>query len=193
MHFNHLDVEKQAGDKLVISGYVERDEDMAALRAKLDRQGFPNVNIEAKSGTRIAADLREALRMKSVHATTQWKGEGVVEISGRFGNQEKLDEALVSRVVTEYNQKLNLKAQIKNLAPERPEVKPVPDSKRIRRIVEGDDPYLEAADKSVIYKGGVMPSGDVFLGLEGDDVLVRDPAGNVQHRTRESVLDAKSS
>lgn len=192
MHFNHLDVEKQTGDKLIISGYVERDEDMAALRAKLDRQGFPNVDIEAKSGTRIAADLREALRMKGVHATTQWKGEGIVEISGRFGNQEKLDEALVSRIVTEYNQKLKLTAQIKNLAPERPEVKPVPDNKRIRRIVEGDDPYLEAADKSVIYKEGVMPSGDVFLGLEGDDVLVRDPAGNVQHRTRESVLDAKS-
>lgn len=190
--FSHLKVEKQAGDKMVISGYVERDEDMAKLRAALDQHGFSAVGIEAKSGPRIAQDVRESLRMGNVHATTSWKGAGVVEISGRFGDEEELKAALRSRTISDLNEKLKLKVEIVNQSAKQPETKALPDNKRIRRVVDGVDPHLETADKSVIYVDGVLANGDVFLGIEGDDVVVRDPAGNVRHLPRDSVIDAKS-
>jgi hypothetical protein len=190
--FSHLQVDKQAGDKLAISGYVERDEDMATLRSKLDQRGFANVVVEAKSGPRIAQDLRESLRMQNLHATTKWTGNGNVEITGRFGDEQPLRAALASRTINDLNEKLRLKVAIKNLDPVSPSPAPVPDNKRIRRIVEGDDPYLEAVDKSVYYVNSKLPNGDTFLGLEEDSVVVRDPAGNIRRLPRDSVVDAKS-
>ncbi|HEY0178369.1 MAG TPA: FHA domain-containing protein [Dokdonella sp.] len=175
---------------LGVQGYVENDGDLAALRGKLDAHGL-KADVDVKSGARIAADISETFRMRNLHATTQWKGNGVVEVSGHFGDGKDLDEFVRSRTVQDYNDKLNLKLVVENLDGAAP-VQPVgvPDTKRIRRIVDGTDPYLVAVDNSRYYVGGKLPNGKTFVGIDNDEVLVRDEAGNTERLPRESVIDA---
>jgi len=189
--FNGLGVE-QRGDQSIVTGYVEREEDMATLRAKLDQRGFSGTVIEAKSGARVAADVGESLRMNNVHVDTKWNGAGHVEVKGRFGDGKELYAVLGSRTIKEVNEKLHLKVDVVNLDPPPSTAKAVTDGKRIRRIVDGDDPYLLTVDNTKYYLHSTLPQGGTFLGIEEGDVLVRDDAGNVQRLPRDSVVDAKS-
>ncbi len=189
--FNGLGVE-QRGEQSVVTGYVERTEDMAVVRSRLDQRGFSNTIIEAKSGPRIASDVGESLRMNNLHVDTKWNGAGHVEVKGRFGDEKALYAVLGSRTIKEVNEKLHLKVDVVNLDPPPSTAKAVTDGKRIRRIVDGDDPYLLTVDNTKYYLHSTLPQGGTFLGIEEGDVLVRDDAGNVQRLPRDSVVDAQS-
>ncbi|WP_300616218.1 FHA domain-containing protein [Dokdonella sp.] len=189
--YHGLAVTSRNDGRLVVTGYVERSEDLATLRSQLEQHGI-RADVEAKSGARIAEDLAERFRMKNLHAKTEWQGQGKVLVRGRFGDRSELDAVLVSRTIQEFNEKLQLKIDLQNLDPPPPEPGPVPDGKRIREIVDGSDPYLKTADKSVLYVGAKLPSGGTFMGIENGEVLVRDDAGNIRRLSRESVLGAPS-
>lgn len=189
--FSGLGVERRE-NQAVVTGYVERAEDLAVLRARLDRGGFSDAVVEARSGAHIADDVGESLRMSKVRAETKWNGAGHVEVKGRFGDETELYAALRSRMIKDLNEKLHIKVDVVNLDPPRSMAKAVTDGKRIRRIVDGDDPYLLTVDNTKYYLHSTLPQGGTFLGIEEGDVLVRDDAGNVQRLPRDSVIDAKS-
>lgn len=189
--YTGLKVSPRSDGKLVVVGYTERSEDLANLRAQLEQRGI-KAEVEAKSGPRIAEDVAEQFRMANMHAKTEWKGKGHVLVSGRFGDRTEVEKFLASRSITDLNEKLSLIIDLQNLDSPPPEAKPVPDGKRIRKVVEGADPYLVSADKSVFYVGAKLPSGGTFEGLEDDKILVRDDAGNIQRLSRDRVIDASS-
>jgi len=190
--YKGLRVSVRSDRGLVVTGYVERNEDMADLRAALVQHGF-NPVVEAKSGPRIAEDVGEAFRMSNLHATTKWDGGGHVLASGHFGDEKELNAFLASRTMHDLNDKLNLLLDKQNLDPAAPEEKKVPDGKRIVRVVDGIDPYLISLDQSRYYAGARLPRGGTFIGLDNGEVLVRDDADNIKRLPRESVVDASSS
>ncbi|MEP7042838.1 MAG: FHA domain-containing protein [Dokdonella sp.] len=190
--YKGLEVTVRNDGALVVSGYVESNEDMANLRAALVQHGF-NPTIEAKSGPRIAEDVGETFRMSNLHATTKWDGHGHVMVSGHFGDEKELNTFLVSRTMRDFNESLHLWIDKQNLDPATPEVKKVPDGKRILRVVDGIDPYLISADQSRYYAGARLPRGGTFIGLDNGEVLVRDDADNLRRLPRESVVDASPS
>jgi hypothetical protein len=189
--YTGLKVSPRSDGKLSVTGYTERSEDLANLRAQIEQRGI-KADVEAKSGPRIAEDVAEQFRMANMHAKTEWKGKGHVLVSGRFGDRAELEKFLASRSITDLNEKLSLIIDLQNLDSPPPEAKAVPDGKRIRKVVEGADPYLVSADKSVFYVGAKLPSGGTFEGLEDDKILVRDDAGNIQRLSRDRVIDASS-
>lgn len=187
--YTGLKVTARNDGKLLVTGYTERSEDLTNLRTQIEQRGI-KAEIEAKSGPRIAEDVAEQFRMANVHAKTEWKGKGHVLVSGRFGDKKEVETVLASRSMRDLNEKLSLIIDLANLDSPPPEAKPVPDGKRIRKIMDGEDPYLISADKSVFYVGAKLPNGRTFLGIENGEVLVRDDAGNIQRLSRDSVIDA---
>lgn len=186
--YSGLKVTARTDGKLVVTGYTERNEDLTNLRAQIEQRGI-KAEIEAKSGPRIAEDVAEQFRMANLHAKTEWTGKGHVLVTGRFGDKKEVETFLASRSIRDLNEKLSLIIDLANLDSP-PEAKPVPDGKRIRKIMDGEDPYLISADKSVFYVGAKLPGGGTFAGIENGEVLVRDDAGNIQRLSRESVIDA---
>jgi len=188
---SRLDLKTQPDGSYVINGYVERGDELDALKTQLQRRGL-KATIEAKSGPRIAGDVGEFFRMNDIHATTQWNGKGHVLVRGHFGDEEALRGVLTSRTMQDFNENLHLKVDVQNLDPPSTDTKPVADGKRIRRVVDGADAYLVTVDGSRYYRGAKLPQGGVFVGIENDDVLVSDGADNVRHVPRDSVVDAPS-
>lgn len=190
--YKGLNVGLRGDGRLIVTGYVESSEDLTKLRTQLEQRGL-KPEVEAKSGPRIAENVAEELRMGNFHATAQWKGDGRVRVRGRFGDEVAIMDFLgKSRTMKEFNENLKLTVELENLDTPPAEAKSVPDSKRIRKIVEGTDPYLVSADKSVYYVGAKLPQGGTFAGIENGEILVRDGAGNTQRLSRESVIGAPS-
>jgi len=186
---NGLMLHREADGAFVVDGYVEHGDDLDVLKAKIAQRGLA-AKIEAKSGPRIADEIGEFFRMNSIHATTQWNGKGHVQVRGRFGDEKELKSVLTSRTMQEFNENLNLKVEVENLDPPQPEIKAVPDGKRIRRVVEGNDAYLVTVDGSRYYRGAKLPQGGVFVGVENDDVLVQYDA-DIRRIPRDTVTDGE--
>ncbi|MBO9664243.1 FHA domain-containing protein [Dokdonella sp.] len=176
-------------DQPLVSGYVERDQDLETLRTRLAQRNI-KAEIDVKSGPQLEADVSESFRLSSLPVRTKWIGEGVVAVEGHFGDRTELKKILASRTIQDLNKNRGLKVSPNNLDPEQPE-HVVPDAKRIKDVFGSeDDPYLRGADGATYFKGGKLPSGNTFIGVENGEVLVRDGAGNIQRYSRESVKGA---
>ena len=186
--FKGLDVVRRDG-KLVVNGYVETPDDLAALRSRLDQRGF-NATVEAKSGPGVAAEAAERFRMKGMHVTTEWTGGGKVRATGHFGDEKELKEFLASSTMAELNRNLHLTIQVANLDPPVAQQKAVPEGKQISRVVvKADDPIVYTKDCSTYYVNSRLPTGEICVGVENGEVLVRDDAGNVQHLPHTGAVD----
>lgn len=186
--YKGLSVISSGNEQMIVSGYVERTEDVANLHERLIQRGI-KAELEVKSGPQIEADVSESFRLSGLPVKAKWMGQALVEVQGRFGDGVELDKVLRSRTIQELNKNLGLKVKPVNLDPEQPK-QVVPDSKRIKDVFDGADPYLKAADGSTYFKDAKLPSGNVFIGIENGEILVRDGAGNIQRLSRESVIGA---
>lgn len=189
--YKGLVVDLRKDGLLAVGGYVETKEALRELRERVARGGF-NAVVEAKSGPGIASDIAESMRMSNLHATTEWKGDGKVLVTGHFGDNTEIDAFVRSRTMTDFNRNLNLKFEVANLDTPKLDAKPVPEGKRIVKVVKGDDPYLVTADGSKYYVDAKLPSGGTFQGVDNDEILVRDDAGNIQRLPHERVVDVSS-
>lgn len=182
LNLHRIQIQAGQNGHLQLFGIVQTPAQADGLRTALSARGMDDVELQVRDGVSVATDLREQLRMAAppVDAQTAWQNNGTVLVTGHFGDGDALTRALRSSSMQDFNSKLGLKVAIQNLDQLQPGFVTPSPGKRITSIFEGDDPYLVTADNSRYYTGSTLPQGGVFTGLDGDQILVRDQAGNIR-------------
>lgn len=142
----------------VLTGTVPDSVSRARIQQHVESNEIP-IRLNLRTGEDVAADVAEVLRSQGITARTRYLGNGDVEVSGRFEDQDKLRAAATSRAmidVTGINRVIP-----RNYADEDAKSLPratVPvERTRIVSIVGGDDSYVLAADGTRYAVGAELP------------------------------------
>ena len=115
--------------------------------------------LNLRTGDDVAADVAEVLRSQGITARTRYLGNGDVEISGRFEDQDKLRAAATSRAmidVTGINRVIPLNF-VDEEATALESAKPHVERTRIVSVVGGAESYLLASDGTRYPVGAELP------------------------------------
>ncbi|QOW20340.1 hypothetical protein INQ41_04755 [Lysobacter ciconiae] len=142
----------------VLTGTVPDSATRSRIQREVDASELP-LRLNLRTGEDVAADVAEVLRSQGITARTRYLGNGDVEVSGRFEDQDKLRAAATSRAmidVTGINRVIPRNyADEDAKAPQRAKA-PV-ERTRIVSIVGGDDSYVLAADGTRYAVGAELP------------------------------------
>ena len=142
----------------VLTGTVPDSISRTRIQQHVESNAIP-IRLNLRTGDDVAADVAEVLRSQGITARTRYLGNGDVEVSGRFEDQDKLRAAATSRAmidVTGINRVIPRNyADDDARSPERATV-PV-ERTRIVSIVGGDDSYVLAADGTRYAVGAELP------------------------------------
>lgn len=143
----------------VLSGTVRDTAARQLIEQRLQAEGIA-AKIDLRTGDDIANDVREVLRTQGLAARTRYLGNGDVEVSGRFEDEEALRAAAQSRAMIDVT---GVKRVIpRNYAPT-PAQTPAPAQQKatahIVAVVRGQNPYVLASDGSKYMLGAELPGG----------------------------------
>jgi len=136
----------------------------------------PPASKPTRSGTDIAHDVAEILRLSGIAAETLDNGHGTITLRGHLGDPKVVTDVVQSRAMREIAG-LN-RVLVVNF--DQPAAGPEPDGTRIVAAVSSHDPYIVTADGSRYYVGARLPRGGRLAGIEDGTVLV-DHDGRVEH------------
>ena len=163
---------EDAAGRLSVVGIAHDAPRIEQLRSELAARGV-KADVDVRSGSDIASDVREILRLFDLPATTEYRGNGEVGISGRFGDGKALDAVLASRALRDV--KGLSKIAVFNLDEGR-KVAPAPttndDARRIVVAVGGVDPYVVMGDGARYFAGATLPCGGTLHSVAGQQVFV---------------------
>lgn len=139
-------------------------------------------NASQEAGRRMAASLRDIMRLSGIDAETRFQESGTVEVIGYFGDGKSVANAVQSRAVREIRglkrvQVIN-KSNIEDA--HAPVVQPnMPASvTKMVKIIYGSDPYLVVTDGSRYYPGARLPNGSSLVSiLDKEAVLIKTASG----------------
>ena len=163
---------EDAAGRLRVVGIAHDAPRIERLRSELAARGV-NAEVDVRSGHDIASDVGEILRLSDLPAITEYRGNGEVGISGRFGDGKELDAVLASRALRDV--KGLSKIAVFNLDEGR---KPAPapstndDARRIVVAVGGADPYVVMGDGARYFAGAALPCGGTLHSVAGQQVFV---------------------
>jgi hypothetical protein len=126
-------------------------------------------------GMRVAANVREILRLSGIRAKTRYLGQGQVEVVGHLGDERAAAAAIKSRAMHDIKGLEKIVAINLDMRSD-PVTERVSD-KRIVSIVNGRDPYLIADDGSRYYVGALFPNGKRLLSIEGQNIYLETEQG----------------
>lgn len=164
-----------------VSGIVAEPAQAEKLREVLGASPAA-ADIDLRSGSNIAQDVVDVLRLSGLPAEGRYLTEGQVEVRGHFGDQAKLQKVIESRAMHEIAG-LKKVVTLNTDAPPAPPSKPVDDTKLISEVVGGKDPYIVTKDGSRYYIGATLPGGAKLQAIDGQDVIV-DTGNAVKHLAR---------
>jgi hypothetical protein len=133
-----------------------------------------------RTGTAVAHDVTEVLRLSGIACEAHYDGDGVVTVRGHFGDPQVVSSIVLSRAMREIDGlKRVLVVNLDQHAA--PASDPgLPPGGRIVAAVPGRDPYVTTADGSRYYLGATLPQRGRLSGVLAGEVLVeRD--GQIQH------------
>jgi hypothetical protein len=142
-------------------------------------QAIAAASVTSRSGTSIAHDVAEVLRLSGITCEAQYNGGGTVTVSGHLGDPKALAAIVKSRAIREI---VGLKRVMAiNLDhPGGSMQGTAVDGTRIVSVVASADPYVVTADGSRYYVGASLPQGGRLAGVKEGEVLVeRD--GHTEH------------
>lgn len=135
-----------------------------------------------EAGRRMAASLRDIMRLSGVEAETRFQDDGTVEVIGYFGDGKNVANAVQSRAVREIRGLKRVQVINKSFAEDDrvPDVQPSMTSSdtKMVKIIYGSDPYLVVTDGSRYYPGARLPNGYSLVSiLDKEAVLVKTAGG----------------
>ncbi len=142
----------------VIAGTVPTSSARERAQQHVDANALP-VQLNLRTGDDVAADVAEVLRSQGIKARTRYLGNGDVEISGRFEDQEQLRAAATSRAmidVTGINRVIPHNFADDD-AIQRVQAEAPVERTRIVSVVGGDDSYVLASDGTRYPVGAELP------------------------------------
>src|SRR5690606_29605873 len=142
----------------VLTGTVPDSATRTRIQQHVDETALP-LQLNLRTGEDVAADVAEVLRSQGITARTRYLGNGDVEASGRFEDQDKLRAAATSRAmidVTGINRVIPRNYAEDDTA-EREKAKAPVARTRIVSVVGGDDSYVLAADGTRYPVGAELP------------------------------------
>jgi len=160
----------KAPAKVRVSGVVPDPAAKDALRSTLQSRAVP-AEVDVRTGTDIAEDVREVLRLSGVDSQTRYLDNGRVEAKARFGDQQRLSQLIQSRAMSEVDGLRQVVAHNVDAAPV-PEPEPIGAPKAVKFVVAGNDPYVVTRDGSRYYPGARLPNGEELVTVEGSNLLV---------------------
>ncbi|ARU59436.1 type III secretion pathway protein [Oleiphilus messinensis] len=143
----------------------------------------PAAQTSAADAKRLVNDVKEILRLSGIWAETRYLGDGRVEVSGHFGEGEKLAKVIHSRAMRDIEGLQTVVAR--NLDEV---VREADESRRVASVVHGLDPYLVMADGSIYYLGAILPGGHRLEAIEGPDIVISTPEGLLRIAAVDAVL-----
>ncbi|HNR90883.1 MAG TPA: FHA domain-containing protein [Dokdonella sp.] len=163
---------EDAGGRLRVVGIAPDQPRIEQLRSELAAHGV-RAEVDVRSGSDIANDVAEVLRLSNLPAKAEYRGNGEVGISGHFGDGKALDAVLASRAVRDIRG-LSRFAVFNLDDGNRPTPPPTTgdDARRIVVAVGGNDPYVVMGDGARYFIGAELPCGGVLHAIEGQQVLV---------------------
>lgn len=121
----------------------------------------------------LARDVREILRLSGIAAAARTLEAGEVEITGHFGDGERIAAIVQSRAMREIEGLERIVAVNLDQAPPAPAAEPPePAPPRVTQLVTGPDPYLVTQDGSRYYPGATLPDGSVLIDVEAAHMVV---------------------
>lgn len=145
------------------------------------------------NGDRMAKDLREIMRLSGFRTEVAYLGEGVVEVSGYFGEGKSVSELVRSRAIREISglkkvQIVNHSTALPGASLEESADTASPGSTMIK-IVYSKDPYLIFDDGSRYYPGAKLPDGSTLVAIaDGEGVVVEADSGSSQRLSLDDLL-----
>ena len=147
----------------VLTGTVRDPQTRDRIRQRVESEGITAV-IDLRTGDDIASDVREVLRAAGLTAKTRYLGNGDVEVSGYFSDEERLRGVVLSRAMRDVkgiNRVVPRNyATVQERKPEAGNATaaaPRPGALRIVSIVNGKEPHLLDADGNKYPVGAELP------------------------------------
>jgi type III secretion system YscD/HrpQ family protein len=165
-----------------VSGIVPDPTQGEKLREALSRSPAA-ADVDLRSGSSIAHDVVDVLRLSGMQADGRYLNEGQVEVRGHFGDPAKLQKVVESRAMREVGGLRKVVTLNLDTPPAPAPSKPADDGKLIAEIIGGKDPYIVTRDGSRYYVGAKLPDGGILQAIDGQDVLV-DTGKAVKHMAR---------
>jgi hypothetical protein len=147
----------------VLTGTVRDPQTRDRIRQQVESEGITAV-IDLRTGDDIASDVREVLRAAGLTAKTRYLGNGDVEVSGYFSDEDRLRGVVLSRAMRDVkgiNRVVPRNyATVQERKPEAGSATaaaPRPGGLRIVSIVNGKEPHLLDADGNKYPVGAELP------------------------------------
>ncbi len=174
--------------RLRVSGVVPDPGRAEKLREALGSNST-GAEIDLRSGSSIAHDVVDVLRLSGIPAEGRYLNDGQVEVRGHFGDQAKLQKVVESRAMREVGGLKKVVTVNLDAPPPAPPSKPADDGKQISDVVDGNDPYVVTRDGSRYYVGAKLPGGGTLQAIDGREAIV-DTGKAVKHLARmDSIND----
>ncbi|QQP94681.1 FHA domain-containing protein [Lysobacter enzymogenes] len=190
-------VENEDGG-LVLSGTVKDASVREMIRKRLATDQV-EARLDLRTGDDIAADVREVLRSQGLSTTTRYLGNGDVEVSGRFADEEQFKRAVASRAMQDVNGVRRViprnldETQVAGpavAAPEAPKQAVPTEPTRIVKIVRGDNPHVIDLDGAQYAVGDSLPDGRNLIAI-GDKAWALNKLTGLTEQIKAQPLTAQ--
>ncbi len=143
-----------------------------------------------RSGTAIAQDVAEVLRLSGISGEAVYDGSGTVKVRGHLGDPANVAAIVQSRAMHEIAGLQRVVVfNLDETPPPAPSPSPAPapvrDPTRIILALGGNNPCVVTADGSRYHVGAILPQGGRLRGVQGGAVLIERSG----HIVRLNVLD----
>lgn len=191
-------VENEDGS-LVLSGTVKDAATREMIRKRLATDQV-DARLDLRTGDDIAADVREVLRSQGLSTQTRYLGNGDVEVSGRFADEEQFKRAVASRAMQDVNgvrrviprnlDESHVAAGPAVAAPEEPKKAVPAEPTRIVKIVRGDSPHVVDVNGVQYAVGDTLPDGRDLIAI-GDKVWTLNKLTGLTEQIKAQPLTAQ--
>lgn len=165
----------RSGDKGVVSANDLQKEKQALIASEKAA--------ELEAGKRMASSLKDILRLSGYDTDANYIDNGVVEVSGYFGDGFAIAKTVRSRAVHDIAGLKKVQVVNKSAPPNIAEKTASPPAPRrletkMVKIIWGSDPYLVGTEGSRYYPGAKLPSGlEMVSIMDKTTVLVKAENG----------------
>lgn len=178
------DVRADDNGGLVLTGTIADNASRERVRRQIEAQQL-QARVDLRTGEDIARDVQEVLRSQGLTARTRYLGNGDVEVSGRFEDEESLRTAAYSRAMRDVVG-INRVVPV-NTAP-RAQAAPgeararaaTPSRIRIAAIVRGKEPHVVDGDGNKYPVGAALPGHGQLISITESSAHALAADGSLQ-------------
>jgi type III secretion protein D len=171
-------------ENLVLTGTVKDSATRDRITELVAAEGL-DARVDLRTGEDIAADVREILRSQGLNARTRYLGNGDVEVSGSFADEQALRAAALSRAMRDVKgvnrvipQNFADQGEVRAAAAMKAPARPV--DTRIVAIVRGKDPHVVAADGNRYPVGAQLPGRGTLISITEDSAHALTTTGELE-------------